>query len=114
MPPSLVLACSGKLDGSPCPHAFRIDLCSPDARATTGCLHLDHERKVRETCRAWLENLPVKPETWHDGSSRDDLCHALFGVSDGENTCCVRFRCSARKGCDEWLSYAEHTFCHTE
>ena len=78
MPPSLVLACSGKLDGSPCPHAFRIDLCSPDARATTGCLHLDHERKVRETCRAWLENLPVKPETWHDGSSRDDLCHALF------------------------------------
>ena len=125
MPPSLVLACSGKLDGSPCPHAFRIDLCSPDARATTGCLHLDHERKVRETCRAWLENLPIKPETWHDGSSRDDLCHALFGVSDGENTCCVRFRCSARnkavscensEKCDEWLSvpyrtrYAEHTF----
>ena len=71
--------------------------------------------KFVRLARAWLENLPAKPETWHDGSSRDDLCHALFGVSDGdENTCCVRFRCSARKGCDEWLSYAQHTYCHTE
>jgi hypothetical protein len=57
-PPSLVLECSGTVDGTPCPHALRIDLGAPDAHCMSGLLHLDHERKVHEICRVWLENLP--------------------------------------------------------
>ena len=50
-PPSLVLECSGTVDITPCPHALRINLCAPDAHRMSGLLHLDYERKVRETCR---------------------------------------------------------------
>ena len=113
-PPSLVLECAGAVDGTPCPHAFRIDLCASDAHRMSGFLHLDHERKVRETCRVWLENLPPQPRTWHDGSDCEDLCHALFGVRDGAGPRCMRFRCSARRVLGGWLPYAAHTFCHTE
>ena len=102
-PPSLVLECAGAVDGTPCPHALRIDLCASDAHRMSGLLHLDHERKVRETCRVWLENLPPQPRTWHDGSDREDLCHALLGVWNGVGPCCMRFRCSARRMRGGWL-----------
>ena len=82
MPASNVLSCSGPMDGSPCPHAFRLDLLSPSVHAMSGFLHLDHERKVRDTCHSWLAHLPPLPTSWHDGSDRNDICHALFGVLD--------------------------------
>jgi hypothetical protein len=62
MPPSNVLSCSGLMDGSPCPHAFRLDLLSPQVHVMSGFrLHLDHERKVSDTCHAWIANLPAHP-----------------------------------------------------
>jgi hypothetical protein len=114
-PSSNVLSCSGTVDGNPCPHAFRLDLLSRDVHATSGFLHLDHERKVRDTCYKWLTNLPPRPTSWHDGSEMDELCHALFGVLDSaEGTRCVRFRCSARKVRGRSVKYPHHTYCHTE
>ena len=115
MPASNVLSCSGPMNGSPCPHAFRLDLLSPHVHAMSGFLHLDHEGKVRDNCHSWIANLPPIPTSWHEGSDRDDLCHALFGVLDSaEGPCCVRFRCSARKVRGKCVPYPHHTYCHTE
>ena len=34
------LRCVGRLDGTPCPHTFEVDLASPDAKTKLKFLHL--------------------------------------------------------------------------
>ena len=60
-PASNVLSCSGTVDGTPCPHAFQLDLLSHDVHAMSGFLHLDHERKVRDTCYKLALQSPTLP-----------------------------------------------------
>ena len=88
------LRCVGRLDGTPCPHAFEVDLASPDAEAKLQFLHLDHERPVRRTCERWSNALPESPASWHNGLDGGALCHDLFGAYDDEQYGgkCLRFR----------------------
>ena len=105
------LCCVGRLDGSPCPHAFEVDLASLDAKDKLQFLHLDHERPVHLTCAKWTRELPVSPTSWHDGLDGGALCHDLFGVYDDERygTKCLRFCCGALRG----GRFAQHAYCHT-
>ena len=49
-----VLHCVGPLDGSPCPHAFTVDLATSDARGALECLHLDHSnRPAADVMASW-------------------------------------------------------------
>ena len=106
------LRCVGRLDGTPCPHAFEVDLASPDAEAKLKFLHLDHERPVRRTCKRWSNALPESPTSWYDGLDGGALCHDLFCAYDDEvyGGKCMRFRCGAPHG----KRYAQHTYCHTD
>ena len=74
------LRCVGRTDGTPCPHAFEVDMCDPQAPSTLQHLHLDHEHPVHLTCRNWIESLPTEPHSWDDGIDQNLLCHSLFGV----------------------------------
>ena len=72
------LCCVGRLDGTPCPHAFEVDLSS--AKDKLKFLHLDHERPVHRICAVWANALPEHPASWDDGVDGGALCHDLFGV----------------------------------
>ena len=74
--------CVGPLDGAGCPHAFRVDLDSPEAGRMLGHLHLDHNHPVHQTCSEWSEKLPLQPQSWDDCVNGQKLCHLLFGVPD--------------------------------
>ena len=106
------LRCVGRLDGTPCPHAFEVDLASPDAKRKLKFLHLDHERPVHLTCERWSNALPESPSSWHEGLDAGALCHDLFGAYDDEQHGgkCMRFRCGAPHG----KRYAQHAYCHTD
>ena len=111
-----MLRCSGPLAGGPCPHAFTVDLETPDAEDILRLLHLDHEHPVHRTCAWWIEQLPDVPQSWDDGLDGGELCHRLFGVQDEQvhGDRCVRFRCGPRRNsAGEPLSFAHHSYCHT-
>ena len=105
------LRCVGRLDGTPCPHAFEVDLASPDAKRKLKFLHLDHERPVRRTCERWSNALPEFPSSWHEGLDAGALCHDLFGAYDDEQYGgkCMCFHCGAPQG----GRFAQHAYCHT-
>jgi len=106
------LRCVGRLDGTPCPHAFEVDLASPDAEGKLKFLHLEHERPVRRTCERWSYALPESPASWHDGLDGGALCHDLLGAYNDEQYGgkCLRFRYGPPHG----MRYAQHAYCHTE
>ena len=108
------LECVGPLDGTGCPHAFRVDLSSPEAPRMLAHLHLDHDHPIHQTCSAWCEELPPEPQSWDDGIDGRKLCHFLFGVShDPANPPCLHFRCGPRRTSGKTVPYAQHTYCHT-
>mmetsp|Transcript_61319 Transcript_61319/g.102060 ORF Transcript_61319/g.102060 Transcript_61319/m.102060 type:complete len:211 (-) Transcript_61319:68-700(-) len=110
-----VLACTGTVDGKPCPHRFTVDFGDPEAGSRLESLHLDHETKVCETLLWWRSCLPAQPRAWDDGLDGGRLCHSLFGVCDhpvyGDRS--VRFRCGPRKTKRlSVLRYSKHVYCH--
>ena len=55
------------------PHAFEVDLHTPNANVKFP--HLDHERPVHLTCAWWAKALPAHPASWDDGVDGNALCH---------------------------------------
>jgi len=111
-----VLHCVGRIDGTPCPHAFHVAFACADAGTKLAHLHLDHEQPLHQTCRQWTEQLPAHPRTWDDNVDGGALCHALFGVFDDpvHGAKRLRFRCgSRRRATGEFVRFAECSYCHT-
>ena len=102
------LRCVGRLDGTPCPHAFEVN--PSNAEEQLKFLHLDHERPVHLLCEAWANALPPTPASWDDGVDGGALCHDLFGVDDDERYGArrLRFRCGPRVS----EPYAQRAYCH--
>ena len=89
------LRCVGRLDGTPCPHAFDVDLASPDAKRKLRLMHLDHERPAHLTCEQWSNALPEFPSSWHEGLDAGALCHDLFGAYDDRTSSTEASACAS-------------------
>ena len=103
------LECVGPLDGTRCPHAFRVDLGSVDAprthtstlimivpstrRAPTGATNCLWSRSRGKT--AWMAAISVIPSL-HDALSPP----------------CLHFRCGPRRKSGRSVPYAQHKYCH--
>ena len=74
------LRCVGGTDGTPCPHAFEVDLSDPDAGDKLQQLHVDHNPPIHLTCRDWIKALPAQPRSWDDGVDCKALCHTHSSV----------------------------------
>ena len=84
-PASGEVCCEGRLDGTPCPKAARVDLTTV---SPVQCghelpkLHLDHTHDVQHICQLWSEALPEHPRSWDDGLCGPLVAHLLFGTED--------------------------------
>ena len=84
-PASAVLRCEGRIEGTPCPKGFCIDLrslsvveCGNELRG----LHMDHTHDIKHVCKIWSQALPDHPQSWDDGICGSLVVHLLFGVED--------------------------------
>ena len=105
-----LLACEGRIDGSPSPRKFEIDLCgvsgSECGDALPG-LHMDHTHDVTHICQVWSSALPETPRSWDDGICGPLIAHLLFGTKDHPVSQCssraiwkkqIRLRCGNVRG----------------
>jgi hypothetical protein len=105
-----VLHCVGRIDGTPCPHAFHVAFACADAGTKLAHLHLDHEQPL--TCCQWTEQLSAQPRK----SDNNVDGGALFGVFDDpvHGAKRLRFRCGPRRrATGDFVRFAEFSYCHT-
>jgi hypothetical protein len=84
-PASGVLRCEGRIEGTPCPEGFCIDLKS---LSVVECgnelpgLHMDHTHDTKHVCKIWSQALPDHPQSWDDGICGPLVAYLLFGIED--------------------------------
>ena len=105
-----VLHCVGRIDGTPCPHAFHVAFACADAGTKLAHLHLYHEQPL--TCCQWTEQLSAQPRKSDDNVDGG----APFGVFDDpvHGAKRLRFRCGPRRrATGDFVRFAECSYCHT-
>ena len=105
-PVSGVLRCEGKIKGTPCPKAIRVDLCATTRHECGDVLpglHLDHSYDVQHICDVWSEALPKDPVSWDDGLCGALVAHLLLGVEEH-----VLAQCSTRPIWKPQLTFSGH------
>ena len=120
-PASGVLCCEGKLGGTPCPKALKIELkciSVAECEELLPHLHMDHEHDVKHICEVWSKALPANPTAWDEGICGPLVAHLLFGTTDHLVAQCtlravwrrqIFFRCGSVRGVE-----GQHAtdFCH--
>jgi len=103
------LTCSGLIDGSPCPHGFKVHCTSSSALLELEHLHLNHTHDLVHVCEIWRRLVPRCPQSWCEGINGDLLCHLLFGTEPFRGHApSLRFRCGTAR---TELFARGHAFC---